>query len=540
MKFKFLIAFLLGAVMSASAQGYQDGIEYYKADQFANAKTILERTLNNADTDKSLAYYYLGEIALRDGNKVLAKQYFDNGIAANAENPYNYVGLATLDLLNGNEDAAKENIKLAEKFGKKNNEVTVAIARAYYVADPEVYAKQISKYIEKATKDSKRKEPSIYILKGDMLAAADSINEAVEQYGQAVYFGPEQSAAYVKSANIYFVINPTSAIEMLETLLSLQPNSALAQRELAIKYYDNGQFAKAAELYGQYVKNPNHFREDEERYTVLLFANGKFAEAFDFAQSCEKSFLIQRMMFWSKAALKDYDAAVKYAEEFFSANQGGFFSTNDYAYYGDVLVELKQDSLALVQFEKAIAVDTVKNTGLYERVSKIHENNGNLYQAALAYEKYVNGKAQISPNDYLNVVIKFAKSATADTTETRMPAVESGLKYIELGLPKVAEQSKFMFLSYKVTLLSAKANNDNTTPEVMAALKELVAALEVDATVLEKQNKLYVNVCGMIGQIANEQKDYATALTYYEKALAADPTKTQLEEVIAKLKTKVK
>ena len=69
MKFKFLLSLVLGAALSMSAQGYKDGIEYYKADQFENAKTILTRTLNDASTNQSEAYFYLGEIALRNGDK---------------------------------------------------------------------------------------------------------------------------------------------------------------------------------------------------------------------------------------------------------------------------------------------------------------------------------------------------------------------------------------------------------------------------------------------------------------------------------------
>ena len=64
MKAKFFIAGLLlaGAVISSSAQSYKDGIEYYKVDQLDNAKELLERNLNAPSTNKSEAFYYLGQI----------------------------------------------------------------------------------------------------------------------------------------------------------------------------------------------------------------------------------------------------------------------------------------------------------------------------------------------------------------------------------------------------------------------------------------------------------------------------------------------
>ncbi|MBO4379654.1 MAG: hypothetical protein J5784_01480, partial [Muribaculaceae bacterium] len=60
MKIKVFFSLLLGSALALSAQGYKDGIEYYKADQYQNAKTILERTLNASSTDQAEANYYLG------------------------------------------------------------------------------------------------------------------------------------------------------------------------------------------------------------------------------------------------------------------------------------------------------------------------------------------------------------------------------------------------------------------------------------------------------------------------------------------------
>ena len=73
MKIKLFLSLLLagGLMASAQSQGYKDGIEYYKAGQYNNAKEILERTLNQGDTDKALANYYLGQVALAQGIKPL-------------------------------------------------------------------------------------------------------------------------------------------------------------------------------------------------------------------------------------------------------------------------------------------------------------------------------------------------------------------------------------------------------------------------------------------------------------------------------------
>ena len=85
MKFKFLVSLmLLGGSLSALAQGYKDGIEYYKVGQYDNAKELLIRNLGDAATNKSESYYYLGCIDMKQGNVAGAKANFEKGMAEDA------------------------------------------------------------------------------------------------------------------------------------------------------------------------------------------------------------------------------------------------------------------------------------------------------------------------------------------------------------------------------------------------------------------------------------------------------------------------
>ena len=75
----------------------------------ATPKKILNRTINDAQTDKAKAYYYLGQVAVAQKNNAEAKANFDKGIQADPDCPYNYVGLGALELRNGNKKAAEDN-----------------------------------------------------------------------------------------------------------------------------------------------------------------------------------------------------------------------------------------------------------------------------------------------------------------------------------------------------------------------------------------------------------------------------------------------
>lgn len=111
MKFKLLSALLVSSALTMSAQGYKDGIEYYKAGQYENAITLLQRNKDNAGADKALAQYYLGQSYLALDELDKAKAAFEAGVAADAENPFNYVGLGAIQMKNNNVTLARDNFK---------------------------------------------------------------------------------------------------------------------------------------------------------------------------------------------------------------------------------------------------------------------------------------------------------------------------------------------------------------------------------------------------------------------------------------------
>ncbi|MDE7141541.1 MAG: hypothetical protein K2O33_01425, partial [Muribaculaceae bacterium] len=86
--------------------------------------------------------YYLGQIAMQKGDKAAAKANFEKGLAADANNGYNYIGLGALALADGNLGQAKDYFKDAKGKAKKDPDVLTEIARAYFIADPVKYAER--------------------------------------------------------------------------------------------------------------------------------------------------------------------------------------------------------------------------------------------------------------------------------------------------------------------------------------------------------------------------------------------------------------
>lgn len=501
MKKRLFFALLISAAtLTGSAQGYKDGIEYYKAGQYGNAITLLERNLNNPSTDKAMAYYYLGQAYILDKDYTKAKDCFEKGIAANADNGYNYVGLGALALLNKDKSSASDYFKKAQSLAKKNAEVLVDIARAYYNADPVAFDKEIEKYLEKARKDSKFKEPAIYVFEGDRKFDSKDYNGAATEYEQAITFDEDNPEGYVKYANTYYYVAPEYAIAKLDELLQRNPNSALAQRELAEKYYLTGQWTLAAKQYGDYINNPNHFPEDMARYAVLLYSGEQYEKCLEAAlkalQQKPNDVTLSRLIIRSLDNLDRKSEALVKAKEFFampSARES--LNAADYRIYGNLLQATK-DSTAIDVIIKGLE-KFPKDASLNLAASDYYLSKRDLKPAADYYETYVSLLENPKRNDNYGVALRdrfVAATNAKDNPELSKEYANKGLTAVNKALDGLDPENRphqYLHLRGQLYVL---ANGGEPDANAVKDFEDEIAILDKDPELANPANpKNYID-----------------------------------------------
>ena len=533
MKFKELLAMLVAGTMlvSAQSQGYQDGVEYYKAGQYENAKTILLNTMSNPSTNQALANYYLGQTYLALGDKATALAYFQKGQEADMNCAYNYVGLGAVALVNGDVKAARDYFKEAQRLAKKDYEVLVAIARAYYNVDPVAYAQDIDKLLAKAHKDSKHQEPSIYILEGDMLAANGDFGGAAGKYEMAISFDNTNPEGYVKYANCYFHINPQFAIAKLEEFLQIAPNSALAQRELAEKYFMANYWKKAAEQYGRYIQNPNHFPEDKARYSVLLFYGEDYEGALRVANEViaiqPDNFQCLRVRILCEAQLERFDQVVAHGAQFFAAFPADKFNANDYVVYADALSKTGNDAESLQVLEKAINTFP-EDAGLLYTLSAVYAKDEATYlQAAELYDRYLAVNETASLSDYMTATGRWLMvAAKTEDLELRASAAQKGIAHIDYIMSK-AQPSAFIF-QRKARLYIAGDPNRQPNAEAIATYMDMIQLLDQDPANADANNPN--------NYLSLYKEAYMFAVVYYHSVLPDEEQLAIYSEKLAAVK----
>ncbi len=542
MNIKVLLAsaILMGASATSFAQGYKDGIEFYKIGQLDNAKELLDRNLDNASTDKSVAYYYLGQVAFEKGNYSEAKSYYDKGVTANAGNAYNYVGKAAVALKNGNQSEAEGLFKEARKCSKKDAKIETAIARAYYEADTVKYAKDIEKCIKNARKYN-AKDPDSYIYEGDTEAARKNWGDAAGQYELALTYDPDNIEAYVKFANTYFNVNPKMAIEKLEELLKKQPNSALVQRQLAEKYYSDNLGAKAAAQYGEYIKNPNHFTQDELRYAQLLFGAGRYNECLDVVSrlgaqtgaSDNQEFFSKRLKLYSLVALQCWDQAVVTGKEFFASKvtASNPFQANDYINYAKALQQNGNSAEAVVAYDTALKLDP-KNTDLMRGLADSYADVKD-FDNAIKYQSMLVESGAGTANDtfYLSLYY-FNKALTVTEKGQKDVAMATSKKYLDEVDAKVPGNVQIVNQKLRV----AKYYDPETkNGAAVDACNELINILDAKAD-KSSYDRYYVSAYNYLANYYMNKGEKETAKGYYQKWLDHDSGNEALAKYINGLK----
>jgi tetratricopeptide (TPR) repeat protein len=430
MKKKYFLGTLFGLLLgsSAIAQNSNPGADYLNTGELKVAKEIFEQQISKSPAE---AYYYLGEVAYKEGNASEAKANYDKGLSASPDYVLNDVGLGKL-LLKSNPKEAENLFSIALKKDKKDVNVLVAIAQAYY--DNGMKDKG-EKYLADARKVNK-KAPAIYILQGDLVAKTN-VGEAAGNYAQAINFDPNCTVAYIKTAQVYETVNPSLAEEMLIKAVEINPTYTLAYKYLGEIYSRGGQYNAAIDVYKKYFAQGAYDVQDLTRYAAALYFTGKYDEAKTLINEgiakAPNNFVLNRLLMYSYLQSKDYTNGLTAAEKFFALPKGDSeYIVQDYMSYGELLSKNERLSEALEQYDKAIKLDPSKST-VYKEIAIACKDAKQYADAAKYYQEYVNkaDSTVVETMDYFNLG-QVAYNAGRPTLESTNPEEQAvALEYMQ-------------------------------------------------------------------------------------------------------------
>lgn len=364
---------------TATAQTLQEGVRLSDNEQYEKARNAFKSLVAKEPTNGDY-FFYFGDLMLKMDNADSAKVLFLRGVEINPTNPLTHIGLARYYFNTGDNTKAQQEVAYAKSLiattaGKKGMNMEAPrqvlmyneIARNHlYAATPD-YTEALDMINTSLKLDAKN--PETYLIQGDILYAKDPVNgtPAIAAYNTAAKLDIKSVKAYVRIGRLYINgKNMPAAIEYLNKALKIDSTFAPAWREKAEAQYQVAKFDSAQKSMKRYLQL-NDGPLARYRYCLFLYQSRNYDEAIaqgliSLAQD-SSTIVIYRIMgrAYLDKATPDPVKSIEAFDRFFARQKvlgTPPIISEDYVYRAKAFSYNKQDSLALIEYNKAIALDT--------------------------------------------------------------------------------------------------------------------------------------------------------------------------------------
>ena len=356
------------ALLSISFAVYANndrGIEFYRAGMFEASKNFFLQQKSDNPDEQAVAAYYLGLLYANEQNIAAAAAEFQKAVDIAPKSPYGYIGKGRLELKNNVKEAEKL-FKQAESLGKKNADVQVQIADAYFANN--MIAKATST-LEKAKKVNSS-FPDIYLLEGEMALKqtinSETINEAVTKFNDAFYFSKDQNkTALLKLARMYRLQNRQDlALNKLNEAIALDKDYLPAYIMIGDIKLSQAKNNEAIAAYEKVIAACEPPIEVFENYAQALYFDKQYKKSLEEIQKIllqkNDNALLHRLEAYNHYELGNHVEGLIKMEKFLSSIPKEKQIYLDFITLGRFYTKQKNYEKAMESFNKAIAIDSEK------------------------------------------------------------------------------------------------------------------------------------------------------------------------------------
>jgi tetratricopeptide (TPR) repeat protein len=427
-----LAVMLTGFAIGSQAQDLNSATLLTRSEQYDKAGAMLQDLIKKEPAN-SKNYFYLGENYLAEyyadtiSNSLTvaatsAKEVYQKGVSANANDPLNYIGLAKVAFILGDNKTATEMRAKAKSFllpyknlkkispPAKDYAFTLAKIAESYIKDGEVDTSAALPLLREAIKiDNKNRD--VYLIAGDVYILMNDGSKAIYFYNQAQFADPQSPTANMKIGTIYVRARQLqAAIPYFEQAIELNATYAPAYRELGQVYLLAQRFEQSKENFKKYLELTAGNIPAKNRYVNALFYAKDYAGVISNVEEIfavdRSRIIMNRLAGYSsfENTPPDYDKALAYMETLFSSLAPEWIIQKDYLYLARILnkrnlgyPKMVDDLNSLkTQLEKAKtkpAIDDL-NSRISNAEKEIAKSDSELARMYVAYAKALSYKPE--------------------------------------------------------------------------------------------------------------------------------------------------
>jgi tetratricopeptide (TPR) repeat protein len=492
-------------------------------DQTGKAKGILKQAIAAHPEDASL-WYYLGEVQIKRGELKEAEISFQKGIELNDKELLNTIGKGHLRLVENNAVEAKKLLEQAVALSKsKNIDVLKAAAEVYLTQT--AYATNALALLLKA-KAINDKDEEVFLLLGDAYLLQNNGGQAVTSLETAASLNPKDATPEYKIGLIYLRSKNTEAADVaLTKAVKIDAAYTLAYKELGELYYLEKKGNEAVQAYEKYLSLTENPEPAKLRYAFFLFMAKSYAKANEIfktqIQKSDVSPLTLRFYAFSLFAVDDFAQTQTVMEQYFAKQPVAQIEASDYKFYGQLLMKLNQDSVAMEALEKSYGLDTTQ-TEVLQTIAETQFKNKRYEKSINAYSRLMKKRAKPLKGDHFKIGQAYyitKQFGKADTTFQKLIELESNIS---------------------VGYLWAARTKSQLDPDSEKGLAKPYYEKVIEKANPEKEKGNLVEAYSYLGYYLYLKGELQAALTNWEKVSALDPTNEQAKEAIRAIKEALK
>ncbi len=360
-------------------QTLEEGMRYLENENYRAALTSFQKGAQ-MDPKNYMYPFYIGEVYYAQDMAKEAREAYSKGLEISSKCDACEVGLAKLLLDENKIPEAKKHFDAALKGNSKNASVQAWVGAAYlYSKNPQI--ETALEYLVKA-RDLDPKQSKYWIYLGDAYQAKGELGLSMTSFETAVEKDKKDLETYVKMARIWASsANLDLAIERLEAAIKINPNYAIAYKDLYELYIRKKRLDKVVPILERYVDLSGSDVDAKVRLVKFLCYQAKdynraISEGLKVLETNPEQYTLHRWLAWSYFENGEFANALKQSQELYKAfeadpvNRKQFAS--DYEFGGKSALKLKQNELAEKYFQKLIELEPGRSSEIMGILAKAY------------------------------------------------------------------------------------------------------------------------------------------------------------------------
>ncbi len=514
------------------AQSIDDGKSFMYYERYKSAKDIFQKILAANPANEEAAYWlgqaYISADDKTDKDIADAKALYQSKLTTTPNSPLLIAGMGHIALLEGKKEDARNRFETAVSLSQGKS-IAVLNAIGFANGSPDSKNGDAAYAIDKlkqATLIKKFNDPDVYANLGDAYRKFADGGNAILSYEAALALNPKYARATYRIGKVYQtqgVAQEPIYMKFFNDAMAMDPKYAPVYYNLFNYYYENN-VSRAAEYLDKWLANSDDDPKACYYKASLKYAQGLFNEAVLKADECiaAEGMNPYANLFGLKALaynrLKDSMNAKNNYEEYFKRQVPEKIGAGDYSSYAILLLKFPgNETKAAELVEKAVQLDSIESNKVsyLKTIAQAYEARKNYPEAAKWYSKVLDIKKDYGKIDLYNAGYSFYRSSLFDSS-------------IAVFNKYVAKYPDDIFGYYMIGKANAVIDS---TGALSLAVPSYMKAIQIGEASTDKEkvkNQLSGAYKYFIEFYYNVKKRQDSALVYLEKALALEPTDTQL------------